>query len=67
MSVGVCSARKFSCSELGSSALLGGRKNLEQKKKKTTNNKMPPFSLSLLAPESHFLLPSKLFLIPLND
>lgn len=36
MSVGVCSARKLSCSESGSSALLGGRKGLEQGKMPTS-------------------------------
>lgn len=36
MSVSVCSARKFSCSELSGSALLGGRKGQEQVKMLTS-------------------------------
>lgn len=46
MSVGVCSARKFSCSELSGFALLGGRKGQEQVE-------MPTSNLSLLVPEPH--------------
>lgn len=36
MSVSVCSARKFSCSELSGSALLGGRKGQKEVKMPTT-------------------------------
>lgn len=59
MSVSVCSARKFSCSELSGYALHGGRKGQEEVK-------MPASMLSLYAPEPS-LLPSNPFLTSLND